>query len=485
MTGVYIFDKVQEIHDRDEKMGAALNYTHAARAAAAAYSNGQFAGVVDLLRPHVDVAVKNAQGGFLLAFSLMRTGERGFALEVVDRLLINGEAGLETLQLRVQVLQAQHKKAAANRALRQAIVFAPNEFGNSAKFTRGMTTLSIEDQVNWFKRARCLGGWNRDALAMLIKCLRADSMPDAARSIILKNIDDDFKAHWLRNSSKAGQLKQFLASCPPVHDAFWQSPEREDLLETRKLVDLYQNLNEYYLVHGLSREDPPERDLGGNNSLLSKMTRHLEAVTPISTPFDHVILDKILPWEEYHRLKRQVSDAAVSWSTNHYPDRGNIFLPSTDAGDPWSKIARILERADYMTWVIWRLNAGKLWSMVKDAGFELRSDARITKDRHNYSLGPHKDVHSRFITGLFYIPLKLGQEDLGTHLYRKKQPGWTLDNGLHGDFEDYTPVKNVPYRDNSGILFLNMGDAYHGVPLIKTEAERAMIQYNIRIVRPN
>jgi hypothetical protein len=444
LTDAYISDKVQKIHGRDEKMGAAPNYTHAARTAATAYSNGQFQSVVSLLRPHVNVAVKSSQGGLILAFSLLRTGEGDFALDVVERLLINGEATLDILQLRVLILQTQRKDTAANHALRQAIVFAPNEFGNTAKFTRGMDTLSIEDQVSWFKRARCLGGWNRDALALLIKCLRADSMPDAARSNILENVDDDFKAHWLRNSSKAGRLKQFIASCPPTQDAFWQSPDRGDLLETKKLIDLYQNLNEHYLVHGLSREDPPKRDLDDDNSLLSQMTRHLEAAAPISTPFDHVIYDRILPWEEYDQLKEQVSDATVAWSTDHYPDRGNISLAGTDDKDPWSRVARVLYRADFMTWVIWRLNAGKLWSMVRDAGFELRSDARITKDRHNYSLGPHKDVHSRFITGLFYIPLKLGQEDLGTHLYQKKQPGWTLDNGLHGNFEDFIPVKNVP-----------------------------------------
>ena len=124
-----------------------------------------------------------------------------------------------------------------------------------------------------------------------------------------------------------------------------------------------------------------------------------------------------------------------------------------------------------------------LVSIIHDAGFKLIAEAKFTSDRQGYTLGPHKDAPSRFITGLFYVPLASGQEEFGTCLYRKKKQGWVFDNGMHGLFRDFNEVKRLPYRDNTGLLFLNMGNSYHGVPRIHRDASRGMIQYNIRIIR--
>jgi hypothetical protein len=64
--------------------------------------------------------------------------------------------------------------------------------------------------------------------------------------------------------------------------------------------------------------------------------------------------------------------------------------------------------------------------------------------------------------------------ELGTSLYRPLVPMNLKDHGKHHTFEQFQNLETLPFLPDSGVLFLNFGDAYRGVEPVH-DALRPMI----------
>ena len=108
-------------------------------------------------------------------------------------------------------------------------------------------------------------------------------------------------------------------------------------------------------------------------------------------------------------------------------------------------------------------------------------NVKLTFDRRNYVLGPHRDHVSRFISCLFFLPFSDGNPEIGTSIYRPLKAIEYFDWGRHHPFEEFELLRTFPYKPNACLAFLNFGKPYHGVQKVQTDAMRRLLQYTLYI----
>ena len=128
------------------------------------------------------------------------------------------------------------------------------------------------------------------------------------------------------------------------------------------------------------------------------------------------------------------------------------------------------------------LGAEDLREAVEAAGSTLIATAKYRSYRKGYSLRPHRDARRRFASLVAYVPEKADYPELGTTLYRPKTFPEDGDHGLHMAFEGFDEVALSPYAPNSGLMFLNFGNAYHGVAPIRDDIHRRTLLCTLYMV---
>ena len=194
------------------------------------------------------------------------------------------------------------------------------------------------------------------------------------------------------------------------------------------------------------------------------MSARLRAGGLQRTPCPHFVQDGVFPPDVYAAMAAAVSDfAGWIWGGNHeYLDRGDAGFDDFDT-DIMRSVGRALNDPAVVDAVILALGAAPLRRALADRGYRLVASARVTRDRTNYALGPHRDHHSRFGSVLFYLPADDSLLAAGTTLYVPKQGDLKFDYGRHYPFSDFRFDRTAPFQPNSCLAFLNFGAAYHGV----------------------
>jgi hypothetical protein len=293
--------------------------------------------------------------------------------------------------------------------------------------------------------------------------------------------DDALRERVGRLKLASGNLRGFLDIMPPGRSNFWNDTRRDDLRVRKRSIDQFLRLNQLYTSERKMQSAPPPHFDPGNQ-LFKRITTNLRKASVDEEPFTYALLESFFPSEQYRTMAEHITRLPVTWGRYEpYADRGTIARSDLVVDKHWLGVAEILESREFLNWVVWRLRAGHFADLAREAGFDLKPNFKITIDRRNYSLGPHKDHPARFASALFYLPLDAYAEDLGTCIYRRKEPEWIFDNGLHGNFKDFELIRRIPYRPNTGIVFLNMGNAYHGVEVVQRNARRTLLQYTIML----
>jgi hypothetical protein len=98
------------------------------------------------------------------------------------------------------------------------------------------------------------------------------------------------------------------------------------------------------------------------------------------------------------------------------------------------------------------------------------SDGRIMLRRPGYQLMPHRDPKWGFVTGIVYLAREGDSEAHGTQLYRVRDDSQAPTSRVYYVEPDNCElVKDVPFRANSMLVFLNSEG--HTAPLFRRPAE--------------
>lgn len=116
-------------------------------------------------------------------------------------------------------------------------------------------------------------------------------------------------------------------------------------------------------------------------------------------------------------------------------------------------------------------------------GLKARGDAMLVNDQTNYAIGPHTDAPHRLVTFLFYLPGDTSMRELGTSVYRAKDPNFVCWGGPHHPFEKFDLVRTVEFLPNRLLAFPKTERSFHGVGQIRREnVNRPLLINNIRLL---
>jgi hypothetical protein len=90
--------------------------------------------------------------------------------------------------------------------------------------------------------------------------------------------------------------------------------------------------------------------------------------------------------------------------------------------------------------------------------------AELVHDKPGYYLGPHTDTPDRLLTCVFYLAATLDHPGPGTTLYSCPTPD-PRGKG-HRPGPEFKEVVTLPYRPNTGLIFLRTDISYHGVKVV-------------------
>lgn len=113
-----------------------------------------------------------------------------------------------------------------------------------------------------------------------------------------------------------------------------------------------------------------------------------------------------------------------------------------------------------------------------------KGDALLVNDCTNYAIGPHTDMAQRLVSFLFYLPRDDSMRELGTSVYRPKDPTFTCWGGeKHYDYEPFEKVHTVEFLPNRLMAFPKTERSFHGVEPIKREnVNRPLLINNVRLL---
>ncbi len=112
-----------------------------------------------------------------------------------------------------------------------------------------------------------------------------------------------------------------------------------------------------------------------------------------------------------------------------------------------------------------------------------RSDALLVNDHTSYAIGPHTDAPHRLVTFLFYLPHDDSMRELGTSVFRPKDPNFVCWGGPHHNFDAFTKVATVDFLPNRLLTFPKTERSFHGVEKITREnINRPLLINNIRLL---
>lgn len=114
-------------------------------------------------------------------------------------------------------------------------------------------------------------------------------------------------------------------------------------------------------------------------------------------------------------------------------------------------------------------------------GFNLRVSIELIYDRSGFKLRPHTDGRLKLVTGLIYLAEPGDPVELGTRLYRPKDPNFK-DSGISSFPLDYVEdVKLIPYIRNTMVLFARTDQSFHGVTPDDSGIARRLIQFSVTL----
>ncbi|HEX5732710.1 MAG TPA: hypothetical protein VF131_07740 [Blastocatellia bacterium] len=238
--------------------------------------------------------------------------------------------------------------------------------------------------------------------------------------------------------------------------------------------------------HSTSQTDP-----------LSYISERLRTAQVIEDPYPHYYLEDVFPSEYYQSLLSHLPSSSVydnlfavtDLKLDHFRHRDQ-----RDLNEGWTAMLPDEIRDFWIDFNRWFMGP-ELARMAlhafaepmrerfgdEESWPEVSVEAQFIRHRAGYFLGPHSDLYTKLVVMLFYLAPDDSLAQVGTSLYRPKDPGFTCPDSKHYSFDDFVKVKTAPYKRNSLLAFMRSDRSFHGLePLSERDVAagpRDLIQY--------
>ena len=225
--------------------------------------------------------------------------------------------------------------------------------------------------------------------------------------------------------------------------------------------------------------------------------RHAIAAAPLlSDPFEHIVVDGLLPHDVYQLLVHAIPPLPFFTDT----DRVKQDLPIPMEFGPayhmtiWGFVDAVLAQRIITPAVMARFHEPlqQYYDVIFGPGFREQANAlppstsggRLMLRRPGYHLSPHRDPKRSLLTCLLYLARPGDDEAHGTRLFRVSNDREAhYKQTYYPEREGHTCelVKVVPFRPNSMLVFLNSKGAHGaGIPESAPETtERCSYQFYV------
>jgi hypothetical protein len=230
------------------------------------------------------------------------------------------------------------------------------------------------------------------------------------------------------------------------------------------------------------------------SAALEHVQQRVNATDIEADPFPHIEIENIFSEELYQAMlaNRIADDCLFTLSElkrvdQHYPTsrqilelRNNLPILSSPTREFWQST------------YVWLTGPFKEIMLTKFqpqilARFgempNLHAETLYTRDRTDYALGPHTDAPHKVLTFLIYLPKDNSDSNIGTSIYRPRNPDFTCQGGPRYDFDSFDRVKTAPYQPNTLFGFVKTSRSFHGVEPITGQVTRDLLIYDIHLAK--
>ena len=224
------------------------------------------------------------------------------------------------------------------------------------------------------------------------------------------------------------------------------------------------------------------------------ISKNIDIADKLDEPFEHCIVDNILPqnimdaiylyWPlevmvpipETGRTKRYVERKVMLFQPNF------LELLTEEKRNFWIELSRTLISTEIISscYDKFRFTLDK---RINHLGLlkNINSEMLVVSDSKDYSIGPHTDSRSRFISLLLYLSKDIKYMDSGTCFYKPINKNIPVQDLRHHKFGDFNLIKKIKYIPNRLVFFPRTDISYHGVEHVKIDnCDRRLIIINIK-----
>jgi len=220
---------------------------------------------------------------------------------------------------------------------------------------------------------------------------------------------------------------------------------------------------------------------------VAHLLARLDAAEIQPDPFDHIIVPDFLPVDLFEEIRDLIGGIEAETG------RGSVVLTDFQIPARFSMTASRRLRAaltdERVLSLLLRLLEPALRPLMEDGrqpgGWasirpeRLFPRVELMRDRRMMVLPPHTDHHGRLMAALIYCPEPGQREDLGTRLYRPKDPEMRCNGGRSHDYVLFEEAGRAPFTANTLCLFPRTDRSFHGFPMILEEVDRRAVQWSL------
>lgn len=222
----------------------------------------------------------------------------------------------------------------------------------------------------------------------------------------------------------------------------------------------------------------------------------------VKDPFPYLVVDKIFPSDYYEEILANFPtaeslrplDETGRVTRGDYRERHTVLFNDDDFARMttaqqgfWREFAGWMYTDQFLQFFLFKFQRDlepRIANIVAaEDRLSIKGDALLVNDKTNYAISPHTDSPQRLVSFLFYLPRDTSMRDLGTSVYRPKDPGFTCWGGPHHPFELFERVRTLDFLPNRLVAFPKTERSFHGVePIERNGVNRPLLINNIRLL---